>query len=94
MRVLAHFDSTRVLSIRAITALFTLDAAMIIALGVLTSEDAAAQAALSTVVMLASWVAWYTAVSLLTYLARSRQPFDPGTDDEAGPAPWGPLRSS
>ena len=92
--ILAQFDPARVLSIKAITALFALDAAMIIALGVLTSEDAAAQAALSATAMLALWAAWYGVVTLLTYLARSRQPFDPGPDDEAGPAPWGPLRAS
>ena len=92
--VFAQFDSTRVLSRKAIAALFALDGAMIMALGVLTSEDAATQAALSAAAVLGLWAAWYGAVTLLTYLARSRQPFDPGPDNERGPAPWGPLRAS
>ena len=89
-----QFDSARLLSRKAIAALFALDGAAIIALGVLTSEDPATQAALSAAAMLGSWALWYTVIALLTYLARSRQPFDPGPDDERGPAPWGPLRAS
>ena len=92
--ILAQFDSARVLSRRAIIALFTLDATMIVALEALTADDPTAQAALSAVVMLALWAAWYGVVILLTYVARSRQPLDPGSDDEGGPAPWGPLRAS
>ena len=90
--VFVQFDSARVLSRKTIAALFALDGAMIIAVGVLTSEDAATQAALSAAAALGLWAAWYSLVSLLTYVARSRQPFDPGPDDEGGPAPWGPLR--
>ena len=92
--VFVQFDTARVLSRKAIAALFVLDGAMIIALGVLTSEGPATQAALSAAALLGLWAAWYGAVTLLTYLARSRQPFDPGPDDKGGPAPWGPLRES
>ena len=94
VRVLAHFDSTRVLSRNAIIALFALEAAMIATLGIVSGGHPAAEAALSAVAMLALWAAWYGVVTLLTYLARSRQPFDPRPDDEGGPAPWGPLRAS
>ena len=94
VRVLAQFDSARVLFRNAIIALFAMEGTMLVALETLTASEPAAQAALSGIVMLALWAAWYGAVSLLTYLARSRQPFDPGSDDEAGPAPWGPLRAS
>ena len=92
--VFAQFDSARTLPLRAITALFAIDAAMIVALGILTSEDPTAKAALSAAAMLGLWAAWYGIVTLLTYLTRSRQPLDPGPNDEAGPAPWGPLRAS
>ena len=94
VRVLAQFDSTRALSRNAVIALFALEAAMILALGIVSGGHPAAEAALSAVAMLALWAAWYGVVILLTYLARSRQPFDPGPDDEGGPAPWGPLRRS
>ena len=92
--VFAQFDSARTLPLRAITALFAIDAAMIVALGVLTSEDPTTQSALSAAAMLGLWALWYGAVTLLTYLGRSRQPFDPGPDDKGRPAPWGPLRIS
>ena len=91
---LARFDSTRTLSWSLIIALFALDGVLLIAPDIVRGGDPAAQAALSAVVMLGSWAAWYGVVTLLTYLARSRQPFDPVPDDEAGPAPWGPLRAS
>ena len=94
VRVFAQFDSARVLSKNAVIALFVLEAAMIIILEALSSGHPAAEAALSSALMLASWAAWYGAIILLTYLARSREPFDPGPDDPAGPAPWGPLRST
>ena len=94
VRVLAQFDTDRTLSRNAIIALFALDGTMIVALETLTASEPAAQAALSGIVMLALWAAWYGAVSLLTYLARSRQPFDPGPNDAEGPLPWGPLRTS
>ena len=94
VRVLAHFDSTRALSRNAVIALFALEAAMIVALETLTAGDLIAQTALSAATMLGLWAAWYGAITLLTYLARSRQPFDPRPDDEGGPAPWGPLRAS
>ncbi len=92
--VLAQFNSARVLSRSAITALLALEAAMIVALETLTASDPAAQTALSAAAMLALWAAWYGAVTLLTYLARCRQTFDHGPDDSAGSAPWGPLRRS
>ena len=92
--VFAQFDSARLLSRQAIAALFALDGTTIIALGVLTSEGPATEAALSAAALLGLWAAWYGVVTFLTYLARSRQPFDPGPDDEAGPAPWGPLKGS
>ena len=91
---LARFDSTRTLSWSLIIALFALDGVLLIAPDIVRGGDPAAQAALSGLVMLVSWAAWYGVVTLLTYLARSRQPFDPVPDDEAGPAPWGPLRAS
>ena len=94
VRVLAQFDSARVLSRNAIIAMFALDGTMLVALGIVNGGHPAAQAALSAVVMLASWAAWYGVVILLTYLARSRQPFDPGPYEETGPSPWGPLRAS
>ena len=94
VRVLAHFDSTRALSRNAVIALFALEAAMIVALETLTAGDLIAQTALSAATMLGLWAAWYGAITLPTYLARSRQPFDPRPDDEGGPAPWGPLRAS
>ena len=94
VRVLAQFDSARVLFRNAIIALFALEVVMITTLEAVSGGDPAAQAALSAVVMLALWAAWYGAVSLLTYLARSRQPFDPGPNDAEGPLPWGPLRTS
>ena len=94
VRVLAQFDSTRALSLRPIAALFALDATMIVTLETLTVSDPAAQAALLAAAMLGLWAAWYGAVTLLTYLARSHQPFDPGPNDADGPAPWGPLRGS
>ena len=92
--VLTRFDSARALPWNAIIALFALEGAMIIALGIVSGGGPAAQGALSATTTLALWAAWYGAVILLTYLARSRQPFDPGPDDEAGPAPWGPLNAS
>ncbi len=91
---LARFDSTRTLSWSLIIALFALDGVLLIAPDIVRGGDPAAQAALSGLVMLVSWAAWYGVVTLLTYVARSRQPFDPVPDDEAGPAPWGPLRAS
>ena len=92
--VLVQFDSARVLFRNAVIALFALDGVLLVALEILRGGDPAAQAALSAATTLALWAAWYGVVILLTYLARSRQPFDPGSDDEGGPAPWGPLRSS
>lgn len=86
--VFAQFDSDRVLSRKAIAALFALDGATIIAVGVLTSEVPSSQSA----TMLGWWAVWYGAVTLLIYLARSRQPFDPGPDDKGDIAPWGPVR--
>ena len=94
VRVLAQFDSARVLFRNAIIALFALDGVMLVVLEIVRGTDPAAQAALSAVVMLGSWAAWYGVVILLTYLARCREPFDPGPYDAAGPAPWGPLRTS
>ena len=91
---LARFDSARVLFRNAIIALFALDGTMLVVLEIVRGTDPAAQAALSAVVMLGSWAAWYGVVTLLTYLARCREPFDPGPYDAAGPAPWGPLRAS
>ena len=92
--LLAQFDSTRVLSRNAIIALFAMELVMITTLEIVSGGHPAARAALSVAAMLGLWAAWYGVVILLTYLARSRQPFDPGSDDEGGPAPWGPLRSS
>ena len=94
VRVLAQFDTDRTLSRNAIIALFALDGTMLVVLEIVRGTDPAAQAALSAVVMLGSWAAWYGVVTLLTYVARSRQPFDPGPYDAEGPAPWGPLRES
>ena len=94
VRVFARFDAARVLSRNAVIALFALEASMIVILEFAGGGRPAAEAALSSALMLASWAAWYGAVSLLTYLARSREPFDPGPGDPAGPAPWGPLRRS
>ena len=91
---LARFDSTRALSWSVIIALFALDGVLLIAPDIVRGGHPAAQAALSAVAMLALWAAWYGAVILLTYLARSRQPFDPGPYDAEGPPPWGPLRAS
>ena len=91
---LARFDSTRALSWSVIIALFALDGVLLIAPDIVRGGDPAAQAVLSGLVILASWAAWYGAVILLTYLARCRQPFDTGPYDPAGPAPWGPLRTS
>ena len=93
VRVLAHFDSTRALSRNAVIALFALEGAMIITLEIVSGGHPTAQAALSGLVLLATWAAWYGVVILLTYLARSRQPFDPPNDAE-GPLPWGPLKAS
>ena len=90
---LARFDSTRTLSWSLIIALFALDGVMLVVLEIVRGTDPAAQAALSAVVMLASWAAWYGVVTFLTYLARSRQPFDP-PKDLSRPSPWGPLRAS
>ena len=94
VRVLAQFDTDRTLSRNVIIALFALEVVMITTLEAVSDGHPAAQAALSAVVMLASWAAWYGVVILLTYLARSRQPFDPGPYEETGPSPWGPLRAS
>ena len=94
VRVLAQFDSDRTLSRNMIIGLFTLEVVMITILEIGGGGHPAAQAALSGLVMLALWAAWYGVVILLTYLARSRQPFDPGPDEATGPAPWGPLRAS
>ena len=94
VRVFARFDSARVISKNAIIALFALEAAMIIILEFAGDGHPATEAALSSLLMLASWAAWYGAVILLTYLARSREPFDPGPDEPTTPPPWGPLGRS
>ena len=94
VRVLAQFDTDRTLSRNAIIALFAMEVVMITTLEIVSGGHPAAQAALSGLAMLGPWAAWYGAVTLMTFLARSRQPFDPGPGDAEGPLPWGPLRAS
>ena len=92
---LARFDSTRALSWSVIIALFALDGVLLIAPDIVRGGDPAAQAALSGLVMLASWAAWYGVVILLTYLARCSSAIRPGPlTTKRAQLPWGPLRAS